>query len=226
MNPVQLYKKIPKNLINEKIKDELLSFFSNQPKPITGIGSILLKELTKDGSIQWSDLIDLIGYFHQKRKEDEDIWNTNKRKHFGIYYTPYSIARRLVSETVGNSIEDVENKTFYEPCVGSGVFIIAYLDEIIERSKDINSKFIQKIIDNIYYSDIDEDAVGLFESILVRYIEGRYGVTIKPKKENKFIGDVLFSMSSDGLQIKKVNPKDIFNVDGFDFIITNPPYKL
>lgn len=77
----------------------------------------------------------------------------------------------------------------------------------------------------MFYSDIDKDAINLLKTIIPIYLKHRYKVSVKIPKSNIFIGDVLFNSSTD--IISKNDLRVRFNkINGFDIVITNPPYKL
>jgi len=165
--------------------------------------------------------------FHQKQLESEKLFETNKRKHFGIYYTPYSIARIITK----NALDDISNKEFFlgakflEPCMGGGIFIIAYVDFILDKFPDLTDYELQIIVNNIYGADIDLEGVAIFQKFFPIYIQSRYEKEIVLKDGNFHIGDMLFKM--DNVGFIKNDPKTLFNIDmGFDVILTNPPYKL
>ncbi len=166
--------------------------------------------------------------FHQKQLESERLFETNKRKHFGIYYTPYSIAK-IITES---ALEGVFNKDFFlkskflEPCMGGGIFIIAYIDFILDRFPDLTDYELQKIVNNIYGAEIDAEGITIFQKFFPIYIQSRYGKSVILEENNFHIGDMLFKVNENGV-IEKNNPKNLFNDGiGFDVILTNPPYKL
>ena len=204
----------------------LFGFFDNNPRLDNQTDELLYKSLQTENKIDPLKVYQLIGLLHQKQKESEKIVNTDKRKHFGIYYTDYSIARLIAKESLSESKnKDLLGLSFYEPCSGTGIFVIAYIDEVLGRIGNLNSKAFQKFIDQIYFSDIDSEAIDLLLKLLPLYIKFKYGISIKIKATNFFKGDVLFSNHNE--KIKKVNPKDIFGIpEGFDIVLTNPPYKL
>lgn len=223
MNKIyNIYNSIPTGYLDKKLVDNLLTFLSNKPKTDDTLLDFLYKNLKNDPI----SLLHLIGIINQKSKEKEKIANTDKRKHFGIYYTDYAIARRLAKESICNiKNEDLEDLTFFEPCAGVGIFIVAYIDEIAERLKNINTKVLQKIINNIYYSDIDGDAIDIINKFLPLYLNYRYSAKIKISQKNYYKGDVLFKICKTDIQ--KNDLLKIFNKDKkFDVILTNPPYKL
>lgn len=211
---------------SENLLVKLFSFFNNKSQFDNQADELLYKSLQTGNKIDPLKIYQLIGLLHQKQKESEKIVNTDKRKHFGIYYTDYSIARLIAKESLSDSQnKDILGFNFYEPCSGTGIFVIAYIDEVLERVGSVDTKVFQKFINQIYFSDIDSEAVDLLIKILPLYIKSKYGISIKISPKNYFKGDVLFS-SNNG-EIKKVNPKDIFGVNrGFDVVLTNPPYKL
>ena len=204
----------------------LFSFFDNSPRLDNPTDELLCKSLQTENKIDPLKVYQLIGLVHQKQKESEKIVNTDKRKHFGIYYTDYSIARLIAKESLSESKnKDLSRLSFYEPCSGTGIFVIAYIDEVLGRIGNLNSKAFQKFIDQIYFSDIDSEAIDLLLKLLPLYIKSKYGISIKINSRNYFKGDVLFSNHNG--EIKKVSPKDIFRIpEGFDIVLTNPPYKL
>ena len=204
----------------------LFSFFDKNPQLDNQTDELLYKSLQTGNKIDPLKIYQLIGLLHQKEKESEKIVKTDKRKHFGIYYTDYSIARLIAKESLSESKnKDLLGLSFYEPCSGTGIFVIAYIDEVLGRIGNLNSKVFQKFIDQIYFSDIDSEAIDLLIKLLPFYIRSKYGISIKINSKNYFKGDVLFS-NFNGV-IKKISPKDIFKVTGgFDVVLTNPPYKL
>ncbi len=205
---------------------KLLSFFTTKPQIEDSRDDLLYKNLKTGTNVDTLKIFQLIGFIHQKEKEIEKIVNTDKRKHFGIYYTDYSIARLIAKESLNTSEPDqIINYKFLEPCAGIGVFIIAYLDEVIEKLGKIDAKIVQKIVNQIYFSDIDDEAIDILVDIIPRYIKSKYGIEAKIFPQNYYKGDVLFESKNN--EISKVDLKKIFGIsDGFDIVLTNPPYKL
>jgi Alw26I/Eco31I/Esp3I family type II restriction m6 adenine DNA methyltransferase len=171
-------------------------------------------------------IIELIGLTHQKKKEKITISDTNERKHNGIYYTNYSIAKRIAEDTLslyGDSF-DPTKLTFLEPCSGTGIFAVAYLDTIFQTDKKYLFQ-VQNILNHMFFADIDGDAINLLKIILPAYLKIKYGIEATIPEKNTYIGDVLFNI--DKGNVSKNDLKAIFNVNsGFDVVLTNPPYKL
>ncbi|MCC6323768.1 Eco57I restriction-modification methylase domain-containing protein [Candidatus Nomurabacteria bacterium] len=228
MNEIfKIYNSLPNYYLDsQNILVKLFSFFEDEPILENQTDELLYRSLQTKNKIDPLKIYQFIGLIHQKKKESEKIVNTDKRKHFGIYYTDYSIARLIAKESLSNSKkQDLLNLNFYEPCSGTGIFIIAYIDEVIDKTGNLNSKVFQKFIDQIYFSDIDSDAIDLLVRILPLYVKSKYSISIKINQKNYFKGDVLFDNKNG--EIRKIDPKDIFGIiKGFDVVLTNPPYKL
>ncbi|MFA5113741.1 MAG: TaqI-like C-terminal specificity domain-containing protein [Candidatus Margulisiibacteriota bacterium] len=217
----------PKYHNKAALVDKLLSFLTDKPEINDQLDSYLYGYLTTDSSIAPIAIIQLIGLVHQRIKEELIIAKTNERKHFGIYYTHYEIAKLITNETIQliPDNKDIRTLKFLEPCSGIGIFVFTYIDHVLARLKDYNKKDIQAIIDNIYCADIDPEAIRILKKILPLYINIKYHMSIKVNNNNFFEGDILFSDNNG--QIEHNDPRILFNVpDGFDIVLTNPPYKL
>ena len=126
----------------------------------------------------------------------------------GIYYTPQYIVEDMMRDIV-----DVENKTFLDPCCGSGNFII----EAIKKGFSP---------ENVFGFDIDENAV----LITKKRIKDLCGY----ESENIVCADFLSLKAKDkGLKFKDEDTKfsnsqvfrfSDFQILRFDYIFTNPPW--
>jgi adenine-specific DNA-methyltransferase len=182
----------------------------------------------KNENIDFLSIFENITSVHQKQLESEKVFETNVRKHFGIYYTPYSIAKKITENTLKDDLGKsfFLNAKFLEPCMGSGIFVIAYIDYLFERFLDWSNDELQIIINNIYGADIDPKGIKIFQKFFPIYLQSKYGKVIYLKEENFYFGDLLFRINDNG-DIEKNSPKNCFeNVGVFDLILTNPPYKL
>ena len=125
----------------------------------------------------------------------------------GIYYTPQYIVEDMMRD-----IADVENKTFLDPCCGSGNFII----EAIKKGFSP---------ENVYGFDIDENAV----LITKKRIKDLCGY----KSENIVCADFLSQQvnksTSQQVETHRMCPIKILRFSDsqilkFDYIFTNPPW--
>jgi len=170
------------------------------------------------------EILEQFSKSYQEVKEETKHEKTNLRKHLGAYYTHPEIAEKIVADTLcGFNDKDLTSLKFYEPCVGLGIFVYKFLDYIFSV-RNIEKKYLQLVLDNLYFSDIDHKAVDLVATILPIYVKQKYGMDVKFNQNNTYKGDVLFKKENG---IQKNNPLKIFNLhDGFDVVITNPPYRL
>jgi len=226
-NILEKYNYIKSHKREDELIDILIDLIDSSFKSNNIFNNVLLSTFKQNGDIDYTDIFELIGWLHQKKKEKRIISETNERKHFGIYYTKYEVAKLITDETfslMGNNI-DYTKIRYLEPCAGTGIFIIAYLDHVFQRLTNLNKEIVQKIVNNIYFSDIDEEAINILTRIIPKYIRSNYDIEISIKNKNCYIGNILFNTTTE--EIRKNDPREIFKVrEGFDVITTNPPYKL
>jgi Alw26I/Eco31I/Esp3I family type II restriction m6 adenine DNA methyltransferase len=217
----ELFKKLKCNFTSKDILDYLISFLSDKVE-VNTIDDISLKTIADNDPIK---IIELIGIGIQNITELEQIFNTNKRKHHGIYFTDYVIAKKMSDDLIKDlSLDNINNYKFYEPCLGGGIFVISYVDAVVDKF-GLEKIDLQEIVNNIYYSDIEALSVEIFNKIFPLYINKKYKVDIKLKTNNSYVGDVLFFKVNE--KLTKNDPKIIFNIpEGFDIVLTNPPYRL
>ncbi|MFH1745026.1 MAG: hypothetical protein ABH881_02565 [bacterium] len=212
---------------NDELINILFSFLTDSPKIKNSIDDFLYKNLKTDNSINPISIIQLIGLIHQKSKENKKIDKTDERKHFGIYYTDFEVAKQITKEAFKfvKKDEDLLKIKFLEPCSGIGIFVLSYIDYMFSVIPDLNKVKAQKVIENIFCADIDHDAIKLLTKIIPLYVAFKYKIIICINKNNFYSGNSLFNLS-DGIIIKNNLKKIFFVEEGFDMVLTNPPYKL
>lgn len=179
--------------------------------------------------------------FVQERKGEDKT--KSKRKSQGIYYTPKYIVEFIVKETLGEILKKAKPKEIskirvLDPACGSGSFLIAAYDKILESVKN-PSLFIKFDIlkDNIYGVDLDTQAVEIAQlNLLLKVLSQKTKLPIL--QHNISSGNSLVSGNAEKLE-KYFGPnfheqkpfnfenefKDAFESQGgFDVIIGNPPY--
>lgn len=183
-------------------------------------------------------LIHFINEVYQKCLEYETVESllknnsikNNFRKNNGIYYTDLELGKNIAKQTIQSYIDsnkeiDLNTIKFLEPCVGSGIFVISYIDTMLDFNVDIDN-----ILKNIYIVDIDEKAVAIYKRLLRMYLYVRcnYTINFENYRSNISADGLLFKIEEN--EISKINIEDVFsevmNDGGFDIVITNPPYKL
>lgn len=157
----------------------------------------------------------------------QSLLDKKYKKDNGIYYTQFDLAYHLIEEVfdeVSISYNDFLKKTFLEPCVGIGSFVFAYLT-YLEKKQLLNKENINIIISNVFVADIDNDAINIFKYLLEKYCLIFFNYNLpKSYYQSNIANGLLFEYHKENLSLR--NPNLIFNnPNGFDFIITNPPYK-
>lgn len=147
------------------------------------------------------------------------------KRNSGSYYTGYDLAKRMVDELFSQiKNEDnykLENKKIFEPCVGTGIFVFAILQRCIEE-KMTKAKII-KIINNIYVSDINEDAINFYKNKLTAFCNDILDYKLNNSYFNEHIlGYLIYNTTDINSKYKTLSDYIDFK---FDIVITNPPYK-
>lgn len=183
-----------------------------------------------------------LGFVQEKEKHTGE---KSKRKSQGIYYTPKYIVDYLVKNTVGQVVDkatkkQLQNMRILDPACGSGSFLIAAFDQILEAHEEqgtvnLFTKF-DILKENLYGVDLDEQAVEIAQlNLLLKVLAQR---TILPAlKHNIRAGNSLIEGTPEqmetafGAEWRNQRPfnwkqefSEVFENEGFDAIIGNPPY--
>lgn len=138
--------------------------------------------------------------------------NDNKRKIYGLFYTPQWLIKYLVDNTVEIKNKDIEEIKILEPSCGCGSFLIyifEYLyNKYLEKTDYSKSDIVKFIIEkNIYAYDIDSEAI-------------KYAIYLLKIKVHKILGYIpklKFNIFNEDFLLDEINTK-------YDYIIGNPPF--
>jgi len=165
-----------------------------------------------------------------KNREIEDNMDIDKKKSTGSYYTSLELSTFMIEEMIKTAstefILDIENKTFLEPCLGVGSFVFAYLINI--NKLNLNKKKIQKIINNIYVCETNEEALEEYKKLFIQFVYTYFDIELSEEYfKGRVANGLLYNMDIKNfryIEIQNVFP-EIMARGGFDIIATNPPYK-
>lgn len=149
------------------------------------------------------------------------------KKQTGSYYTAMELAVAMMRELVSTiDTSELYNKTFLEPCVGTGNFVFAYLRVCADLR--FTKEQYRNLIDNIYVCDINTEALDVYKNNLSLIARHYFDIELTPQYFESHIGSaLLFDLTSNKIQyteIQSVFPEDVIK-NGFDIVVTNPPYK-
>ena len=163
-------------------------------------------------------------------KQFENSLDHSFRKNTGSYYTDLALAKYMIDEIFQNVdqefIKELPTKIFFEPCVGSGNFVFAYLRKVHELG--FSKKDTTMIINNIYACDINSKATELYRRSLETFMSTYFGIRLdKEYFTNHLSGGLVFNVEQnipEYIPFETVFP-EISSKGGVDIIATNPPYK-
>lgn len=172
----------------------------------------------------------------------------DKRKDIGQFYTRSSEIIEYMLDVLEYKDSNIIGKKVIDPASGSGLLLINSVRRIINYMKNngySNIQILEEVITNIYGIDIDITAsyltelnllIELMDIIILAYKENQQ---FKMRKLNIYTDDfikvpykneyTLFDIENDGAVELDSEINDIKNAtgnynDGFDIVISNPPY--
>src|SRR3990167_9499517 len=184
-----------------------------------------------------------LSYVQGRKSEDKQ---KSKRKSQGIYYTPKYIVEYIVKETLGEVLKKTKPKEIakikvLDPACGSGSFLTTAYDKILETLAKQNPQtllFTQFNIlkENIFGVDLDAQAVEIARlNLLLKVLSQK--TKLPTLQHNVNPGNSLVSGNAETLEKyfedkwREQKPfnfkeefKEVFEQDGFDAVIGNPPY--
>ena len=160
----------------------------------------------------------------------EQSMDTLHRKQTGSYYTALDLTVIMMKELVDSlplsMREKLYTKTFLEPCVGTGNFVYAYL----RVCKDLGFSHEEntELLNNIYVCDINIQALSVYKENLTTIAKEWFGIILDQAYFDAHIGTgLLFDVDAELIQY--ISIEDVFSAEivknGFDIVVTNPPYK-
>lgn len=167
----------------------------------------------------------------EKSKNIENNFDKLLKKRTGTYYTNLQLTDAMMDELVQYCIRQDNKKNiveyrFLEPCVGSGNFVFSYIKAVIRTGISIYEANV--LLHNIYVADINKDALNEYKDSLRKIALFYWNITLTDEYFDDHIGGgLLIDVTAQVLEyisIDCVFPPSVIQ-DGFDIVVTNPPYK-
>ena len=171
----------------------------------------------------------IIVFIRNNGKTHEKQMYPLERKRTGSYYTDLDLTDIMMEELVSYIFErnkEIWNLRFLEPCVGSGNFVFSYLRSISKLG--LSKSNLETLINNIFVADINTNILVEYEKMLSNFVYHYFNIKLDKNYFQTNIGSaLLFDVTSENINYIKITdvfPKSIV-AEGFDIVVTNPPYK-
>lgn len=164
-----------------------------------------------------------------KSRTIETEMDSLERKRTGSYYTDLQLTDVMMGELVQKLKQGQKrliDYRFFEPCVGAGNFVFSYIKAI--KGTGISETDAIVLLNNIYVSDINEDAIKEYAESLKKIALLYWNIELTEDYFNTHTGTgLLVDVTADVLEyisLETVFPGQA-SKGGFDIVATNPPYK-
>ena len=166
--------------------------------------------------------VNFFNQFVNESKQYEQSLTYLYKRTTGSFYTGFELAYKMVCEMYNNIEKDrICSMKILEPCNGTGIFIFAILKYFIEKKYSTDD--IQKVVNNIYISEVNDEANNFYKKHLKRFCSKILNYKISDKYFNEHIfGYLSYDITNLNQPYKSI--KDYTDIK-FDIVITNPPYK-
>lgn len=149
------------------------------------------------------------------------------RKKNGMYFTAPSftdeMVKKMFESMAKEDIKNIHKKSFFEPCVGIGSFVFSYL-KFIHQNFSLCYEEKKELIQNIYVADSNEEALSIFTNLFIEFCDVFFEINVTEEAVKKNTANALiYDVSKNSLSY--IHPEELFSIDRFDIIMTNPPYK-
>lgn len=167
----------------------------------------------------------------EKSRTVETEMDALQRKRTGSYFTDLKLTDVMMCELLdhlnqSNPSKKICEYRFLEPCVGSGNFVFSYINAV--RDFNIDKEDAMRMLDNIFVADVNEEALKKYKESLKEIALLFWGISLSDEYFNEHTGTGLLvdvtATELNYIPINEVFPEEIVN-QGFDIVVTNPPYK-
>ncbi len=166
----------------------------------------------------------------QKKSHNIEInMDSLERKRTGSYYTDIELTDIMMHELVSNLImagKPIYEYRYLEPCVGAGNFVFSYLKAV--KTFGMESDKARILLNNIYVADINEVALQGYSDSLKEIARLYWNIELENAYFEEHIGTGLLVDITASI-LKYIPIDEVFKQEvlknGFDIVVTNPPYK-
>ena len=164
-----------------------------------------------------------------KSKYIETDMDLLRRKRTGSYYTDLELTDVMMAELIsyvkkGN--KNIIEYRFFEPCVGAGNFVFSYLKEV-KKNWNLSAEKAKILLENVYVADVNEKALQGYKESLKIIAQEYWGIKLEDEYFKSHLGTGLLvdvtACELTYIPLEKVFP-DV-EMNSFDIVVTNPPYK-
>jgi hypothetical protein len=128
------------------------------------------------------------------------LYNSNNENNkLGVVFTPVDVAKDMIA-----LISPTIQETILEPSVGSGVFIVALIEYIIEKYTPTAEELQHYMENKVYFADIDKSSVDFTINLISNFMAKNCEV--------------------DRLSINGLVKDSLYNENHYDIVVGNPPY--
>jgi hypothetical protein len=141
---------------------------------------------------------------------DSNLFTSDHDKqNYSENQTPRFIRENMISY-IPDNIWEYPNIKVFDPCAGKCVFILLMIKKLMiglkKKIKNPNKRYKFIVEECIYFADINEENINICKLLIDPF--NQYNL-------NYYIGDTL-----------KLNIQEIWNIDGFNIILVNPPFQI
>ncbi len=211
------------NDVIETCKDVIIKIFEDKKIEINLKNYYIFRKIMKTIIENNLEIVDSIREIYRadsitvrKMIEKHFIPSNEEKKDNAEIPTPVVLVEEMLDKIPVDYWSSTTNKTF-EPCCGKGNFVLGVVDrmlkgleQIIEDRKDI----CMIVMRNLYYADITTLNVFITTELLKCHLEKYCNGEVLEFSFNKYIGNTL-----------ELDIKTIWNIEGFDLVVGNPPYN-
>jgi len=167
----------------------------------------------------------------------EKFLSKKKKNSEGIVFTPENVVEYMINKILNNNsiLNKIRNEKIkiLDPACGSGVFLVKFLEKIIEIKEKEDRKKLSLtdkadiVKDCLYGIDKNSDALRIAAlSLYLRIVEGEDSNTINEKLFSKNNEDFMFPGLRNNKNLIEGDSlfNDLFGDEKFDVIVGNPPW--